>query len=334
MKAIGLTNFGDPGTFEEIEVNLPDLNENQVLVEVKASSINPGDEPLRTGKIFRSSVGGQWSEKLPIFLGSDVAGIVKAVGEKVSLFQAGDRVMGLSIHSGAYQDFIAVDEEHLAKFTENISYEIAGAAPTIALTAKQALFDYGKLLKGQRVLIQGGAGGVGHITIQLAKNHGAYVITTARKNNHDFVKALGADEVYDYTEFDIADIIHEKVDLVIDTVMEASIIENNGALGEVGKKSLSVIRDNGKYVSIVSFGLNRYPMERSIEAYFFQSKPNHSDFEKIVDWIRMKELQIHIDKIYPLSPHGISEAYIHSKKQPKKGRISVSGILNKQNNQS
>lgn len=327
MKAIGLTAFGTPGTFEEIDVKLPELSDNQVLVEVKASSINPGDEPLRSGKIFKSSVGGQWSEKLPIFLGSEVAGIVKAVGEKVTRFQVGDRVMGLSVHSGAYQDFVAVDEDHLAKFSENISYEIAGAAPTIALTAKQALFDYGKLVKGQRVFIQGGAGGVGHVAIQLAKNHGAYVITTARKNNHDFVKALGADEVYDYTEFDIADMIHEKVDLVIDTVMEASIIENNGAPGEVGKKSLSLINDHGKYVSIVSFGLNRYPMDHNIEAYFFQSKPNHSDFEKIVDWLEMKELQIHIDKTFPLSSQGITEAYIYSKEQSKKGRISISNNM-------
>lgn len=326
MKAIGLTVFGNPGTFEEIEVNLPDLKDNQVLVEVKASSINPGDEPLRSGEIFKSSVGGQWSENLPIFLGSDVAGIVKAVGKKVTRLKVYDRVMGLTIHSGSYQDFVAVDEDHLTKFSENISYEIAGATPTITLTAKQALFDHGNLLKGQRVLIQGGAGGVGHVAIQLAKNHGAYVITTARKNNHDFVKALGADEVYDYTEFDIADIIHEKVDLVIDTVMEASIIENNGVLGEVGKKGLSVIKDNGKYISIVSFGLNNYPMERNIEAHFFQSKPNHSDFEKIMNWIEMKELQIHIDKIFPLSPQGIEGAYIHSKKQPKKGRIAVSKI--------
>jgi NADPH:quinone reductase-like Zn-dependent oxidoreductase len=324
MKAIGLTEFGRPGTFEELEVDLPDIKENQVLVEVKAASINPGDEPLRTGEIFKSSVGGQWSEKLPIFLGSEVAGIVKAIGEKVTRFQVGDRVMGLSIHSGAYQDFVAVDEDHLAKFSENISYEIAGAAPTIALTAKQALFDYGKLLKGQRVFIQGGAGGVGHVAIQLAKNHGAYVITTARKTNYDFVKGLGADEVYDYTEFDIADMIHEKVDLVIDTVMQASILENDGAPGEVGKKSLSVIKDSGIYVSIVSFGLNSYPMDHNIEAYFFQSKPNHSDFEKIVDWLEMKELQIYIDKTFPLSSQGITEAYIYSKEQSKKGRISIS----------
>jgi NADPH:quinone reductase-like Zn-dependent oxidoreductase len=330
MKAIGLTIFGSPGTFEEIDVNLPELNDNQVLVEVKASSINPGDEPLRTGEIFKSSVGGQWSEQLPIFLGSDVAGIVKAIGKKVTRFKVDDRVMGLTAHSGAYQDFVAIDEDHLTKFSEDISYEIAGAAPTIMLTAKQALFDYGNLLKGQRVLIQGGAGGVGHVAVQLAKNHGAYVITTARKNNHDFVKDLGADEIYDYTEVDIADMILEKVDLVIDTVMEASIIENNGTLGEVGKKSLSVIKDNGKYVSIVSFGINSYPMERNISAYFFQSKPNHSDFEKIMNWIERKEIQIHIDKIFPLTPRGLKEAYINSKKQPRKGRISISKNMQNQ----
>jgi NADPH:quinone reductase and related Zn-dependent oxidoreductases len=324
MKAIGLTVFGTPGTFEEIDVDLPDLSDNQILVEVRASSINPGDEPLRSGKIFQSSVGGQWSEKLPIVLGSDVAGIVRAVGKNVTRFKVDDSVMGLSIHSGTYQDFVAVDEEYLTKFPEEIPYEIAGAAPTIVLTAKQALFDHGNLLRGQRVLIQGGSGGVGHVAVQLAKNHGAYVITTARKNSHDFVNALGADEVYDYTEFNIADIIHEKVDLVIDTVMEASIIENNGIFGEVGKRSLSVIKDNGKYVSIVSFGINSYPMERNIKAYFFQSKPNYLDFKKIVNWIKMKELQIHIDKIFPMYAQGVKEAYIDSKKSAKKGRISVS----------
>lgn len=324
MKVIGLTKFGNPGTFEDIEVDLPEVKENQVLIEVKASAINPGDEAIRTGKILKSSVRGQWSDKLPILLGSEVAGLVKAVGENVTRFQIGDRVLGLALHSGAYQDFVAVEEDHLAKFSENITYEIAGAAPTIALTAKQALFDYGKLLKGQRVFIQGGAGGVGHVAIQLAKNHGAYVITTARKNNHEFVKALGADEVYDYTECNITDMIHEKVDLVIDTVMEISILETNGSLGEIGKKSLSVIKDNGRYVSIVSFGLSSYPMERNIKAYFFQSKPNHLDFEKIVNWIELKKLQVHIAKTYPMTVQGITEAYIHSKKQPKKGRISVS----------
>jgi NADPH:quinone reductase-like Zn-dependent oxidoreductase len=322
MKAIALMDFGVPGVFKEIDVELPKVKDTEVLVEMRASSINPGDEALRSGEILKSSVGKQWSEKLPLVLGSEVAGIVRAVGQRVTRFNIGDRVMGLALHSGAYQDFVALEENHIAKFSEEISFEIAGSAPTIALTSKQALFDYGKLEKGQRVLIHAGAGGVGHVAIQLAKHHGAYVISTARKQNHDFVKALGADEVYDYTETDFVTKITEKVDLVLDTVMEASIIQNNGQLGEVGKKSISVLKDHGKYISIVAFGLNNYPLERNIEGYFFQSVPNNSDFSKIIDWIKNEELKIHIDKLYPFTAQGIEEAYLSSKKT-KKGRIGI-----------
>ncbi|MDN4076483.1 NADP-dependent oxidoreductase [Paenibacillus polymyxa] len=152
---------------------------------------------------------------------------------------------------GSYMDYVAVEEDHLVVIPENLSF--AGAVPTVALTAWQALFEHGRLQPGQRILVQAGAGGVGHVAVQLAKQHGAYVIATARDYNHDFVKGLGADEVFDYTKVDFAAQITEPVDIVLDFAMDPSIF-GTGLPGDIGEKNYSVIKDGGTYISVVALG--------------------------------------------------------------------------------
>ncbi|EHS59141.1 NADP-dependent oxidoreductase [Paenibacillus sp. Aloe-11] len=322
MKAIALTSFGVPEALEELEIPVPALTDTQVLIEMRASSINPADIQLRSGAILQSPMADKFPAQLPLVLGIDVAGIVKEVGEKVRHFKPGDRVMGM-VPMGSYMDYVAVEEDHLAVISESLSFEEAGAVPTVALTAWQALFEHGRLQPGEHILIHAGAGGVGHAAIQLAKQHGAYVIATARDYNHDFVKGLGADEVLDYTKVDFAAKITEPVGIVLDSAMDPSTF-GTGLPGDIGEKNYSVIKDAGTYISVVAFAINQYPKVRGIDARFFQAKPNRTDFEAIVRQIQKNKLNIHIDKTYPFTAQGLFQAYRKSEELPKRGKIVIS----------
>ncbi|MFD2370078.1 NADP-dependent oxidoreductase [Brevibacillus sp. GCM10020057] len=325
MKAIALTKFGTPEALEELEVPIPALSDTQVLVEMRASSINPADILFRSGAILQNPMADKFPDKfqLPLVLGSEVAGIVKEVGGKVRHFKPGDRVMGMVHEGGTYKDYVVVEEDLLAVIPEVLSFEEAGAAPTVALTAWQGLFEHGRLQPGQRILVQGGAGGVGHAAIQLAKQHGAYVIATAREYNHEFVKGLGADEVLDYTKVDFAAQITDPVDIVFDSAMDSATF-GTGLLGEIGEKNYSVIKDGGTYISVVAFGINQHPKVRDITAYFFQARPNRTDFESIVRHMKENKLKIHIHETYPFTAQGLFQAYRKSEESPKRGKIVIS----------
>lgn len=322
MKAIALTSFGTPEALEEQEVPVPIFTDTQVLIDMRASSINPADIQLRSGAILQSPMADKFPVQLPLVLGIDVAGIVKEIGEKVRHFKPGDRVMGM-VPMGSYADYVAVEEAHLAVIPESLSFEEAGAAPTVALTAWQALFEYGHLQPGQRILIQAGAGGVGHAAVQLAKQHGAYVIATARDYNHDFVKGLGADEVFDYTKVDFAAKITDPVDIVLDSAMDPSTF-GTGLPGDIGEKNYSVIKDGGAYISVVAFAINQYRAVRGINTHFFQAKPNRADFESILRHMQNNKLKIHINETYPFTAQGLLQAYRKSEELPKRGKVAIS----------
>ncbi|WP_217597589.1 NADP-dependent oxidoreductase, partial [Cohnella sp. GbtcB17] len=212
MKAIVLKEFGVPAILQEQEIDVPVISETQVLVEMYAASINPADYILRSGAV-RDILPVQ----LPYVLGADLAGVVTEVGSKVTLVKPGDQVMGIPVNNGgAYTDYVAVEENALAVIPQGMSFHEAAALPTVGLTAWQSLFKYGKLQSGQRILIHAGAGGVGHIAVQLAKQAGAYVIATALEMNHEFVLQLGADEVIDYTTTDFTKALSSPVDIVLD----------------------------------------------------------------------------------------------------------------------
>ncbi|MFE5321880.1 NADP-dependent oxidoreductase [Paenibacillus sp. NPDC056579] len=326
MKAIALTSFGTPEVLEELEVPVPTITNTQVLVEMRVSSINPADILLRSGAILQSPMAEMFPAQLPLVLGNEVAGIVKEVGKNVRHFKPGDRVMGI-VPIGSYMDYVAVEEDHLAIIPESLSFEEVGAAPAVALTAWQALFEHGRLQPGQRILVQAGAGGVGHVAVQLAKQHGAYVIATARDYNHDFVKGLGADEVIDYTKVDFATEISEPVDIVLDTAMDQSTFSSafsTGLPGEIGKKNYSVIKDGGTYISLWAYAINEYPKVRNIDAFYFHARPNRTDFESIVNHMKENKLRIYIDETYPFTAQGLLQAYRKSEELPKRGKIVIS----------
>ena len=183
MNAIVLENPGGVENLAMTNIEKPQPKENEVLVEVKALSVNPVDFKMRA---IPEVIDALYGDKRPVILGWDIAGKVVAVGDQVTKFQVGDDVFGMVNFPGqgeAYAEFVASPEGHLAKMPANISYEEAAATTLAALTALQVLEAHVKA--GDRVLIHAGAGGVGHFAIQLAKHMGAFVSTTASAKNRD-----------------------------------------------------------------------------------------------------------------------------------------------------
>ena len=190
MKALVLENAGGVENLIAKEIEKPIAKGNEVLVEVKAISVNPVDYKVRTYEEALSMICGA---ERPVILGWDIAGVVVTLGDNVTKLEVGDTVFGMVKFPGvgnAYAEFVASPEDHLAKMPSNVSFEEAAATTLAALTALQVLET--RVNKDDRVLIHAGSGGVGHFAIQIAKALGAYVITTSSAKNKDFVKSLGA----------------------------------------------------------------------------------------------------------------------------------------------
>ncbi|GAB6140789.1 zinc-dependent alcohol dehydrogenase family protein [Methylosoma difficile] len=247
MKAILMTATGNPDVLKPSNITEPEITHaSEVKVRIHAAGVNPIDTKLRRNGLF-------YNNALPAVLGCDGAGRVIATGDAVSRFKVGDKVWfchgGLGLEQGNYAEFNVLDERWISLMPASLSYSQAAAAPLVCITASGALFDRGGLQAGQTVLIHGGAGGVGHVAIQLAKIMGARVITTVgNAQKAAFVQSLGADESIIYPEQDFAeavkDLTHGKgVDLVLDTV---------GA--EVFKTSIAITAHFGRIVTLLDPG--------------------------------------------------------------------------------
>ncbi len=222
MKAIVFETPGSPSVLKLQDISAPTIQtETEVLVRLRAAGVNPIDTKLRSRGTF-------YPEKTPHVLGCDGAGVVEAVGAGVQSFQVGDEVFfcngGLGGSIGTYAEFAVVDQRFLAIKPAALSFAEAAAAPLVLITAWESLYDRGRLQAGQKVLIQAGAGGVGHVAIQLASLQGAEVCTTvSSEEKANFVKHLGADSVIFYKNTDVVDEVlawtqGQGVDLAFDTV--------------------------------------------------------------------------------------------------------------------
>ncbi|MCX6081442.1 MAG: NAD(P)-dependent alcohol dehydrogenase [Chloroflexi bacterium] len=200
MKAIVYTQYGSPDVLRLQEVEKPAPKDDEVLVKVQAASVNALDWHLLTADIFlvRLMGMGLFKPKNPI-LGADIAGQVEAVGKNVKQFRPGDEVFG-DIGHGGFAEYAAAPEQSLALKPANLSFEAASAVPVAALTALQGLRNSGKILAGQKVLINGAAGGVGTFAVQIAKAIGAEVTAVCSARNLEQARSLGADHVIDYTK--------------------------------------------------------------------------------------------------------------------------------------
>src|SRR3954468_15509963 len=216
MKAIILREAGGPENLVVTDIPVPSVKEGEVLVKVKAISINPVDIKTRKGLSFYNKL----REDGPVILGWDIAGEVVEVGPGVTTLEEGDEVFGMVNFPGngsAYAEYVTAPANHLAERAELVTAQEAVAGTLAALTAWQVLIDQANVQPGERVLIHAAAGGVGHYAVQIAKYLGAFVIGTASDANYDFVKELGADEFIDYTQGPFEDAIND-IDVVFDTV--------------------------------------------------------------------------------------------------------------------
>lgn len=286
MKAIILTEAGDIDKLVLTTLPLPVIVDDEVLIQVKAISINPVDAKTRRGK----GLYGKLKEQPPVILGWDVSGIVTK--SKSQQFKAGDEVFGMVNfpgHGKAYAEYVAAPAVHLALKPANISHEEAAAATLAALTAWQALVNHAKIKATDKVLIHAAAGGVGHYAVQIAKHIGAYVIGTSSAKNKDFVMQLGADEHIDYTSQRFEDAA-EDIDFVLDTIGGNNI-----------DRSLEVIKTNGTIISIPS-GLNEEVTAKAsakgINGYFIMVASNGDDMKQLAILLEKGIVKSHVGQTY------------------------------------
>src|ERR1700720_3437135 len=200
MKAIRIHNYGGPEALKAEAAPRPQPQAGEVLGRVHAAGVNPIDWKVREGEMKDF-----WPHKFPLILGWDLSGVVEKLGRgpaTAGRFKIGDEVYSVPdpTRNGAYADYIVIRESELALKPKSLPHIRAAAVPLAALTAWQALFDTGQLQPGQRVLIHGGSGGVGHFAVQLAKWKGAYVFATASTKNQESLRELGVDKAIDYTQ--------------------------------------------------------------------------------------------------------------------------------------
>jgi NADPH:quinone reductase-like Zn-dependent oxidoreductase len=232
MRAVRFHSYGPPSVLVLEEIDRPEPKAGEILIKVHDAGVNPIDWKMRAGYLQQ-----YMPVTLPHTPGLDVSGTVASVGEGVVDFKVGDRVFGRG--SRTYAEYAVAPVATIAHIPEGVSFEQAATLHVGGVTAWLGLFDSAHLEAGQRVLIQGGAGGVGSIAVQLARWKGAYVIATTSTANVEFVRSLGADEVIDYTSVNVEDAVHD-VDVVFDTVG-----------GEVTAQSWSALKPGGILVTAV-----------------------------------------------------------------------------------
>ncbi|QTN01542.1 zinc-binding dehydrogenase [Sediminibacillus dalangtanensis] len=308
MKAVIIDQYGSAEQLHEAEVEKPEIESGQVLVEMHATSVNPIDWKLREGYLKE-----MLPFEFPIILGWDAAGIVKEIGSDVSGFQPGDRVFArpATTRNGTYAEYAAIDEKLLAKIPENISFEEAAAVPLAGLTAWQCLVDFAEIKEGDKVLIHAGSGGVGSFGIQIAKSFGAYVASTASGKNEDFLKVLGVDRFINYQEEDFADAL-EDYDIVVDTLG-----------GDIQKKSFDILKEGGKLVSVVGEPDKELASKKQIKSGSLWLNPDGNQLAELGKLMKDGKLDATIGRTFPLTTEGVREAHKLSETNHARGKIVI-----------
>lgn len=311
MKSIILSEAGDANNLSLAELSIPEYGHDEVLVKVKALSINPVDIKTRNGKALY----GQLKDEQPLILGWDISGEVVSSGKDVVGIEVGDEVFGMVNfpgHGKAYAEFVAVPYKHLAKKPANIINEEAAAATLAALTAWQVLKDQLQVKAGERILIHAGAGGVGHFAIQIAKHMGAYVVTTASASNAEFVKELGADEHIDYTAVSFESTVSD-IDAVFDTVG-----------GDISRRSLGTLREGGRVLSIaggVNDEVKNLAEEQGISTSTYLVQSSGDDMKSLAELLEKGILKAHVSAAYQYTE--IADAHRQIESGKTKGKIVV-----------
>jgi alcohol dehydrogenase len=296
MKSAQIKGYGDSEVLE-INPNAPSLNdpsESMVLVTVKSAGVNPSDWKLREG-FFKEMA----PLRFPATLGMDFSGVIEKVGEGVSSstpdLKQGDEVYGqagvMAGGSGAFAEMALANADKIAHKPKTLTHEQAAGLPLVGVSAWQALVEIMRLTKGKRILIHGGAGGIGSISIQLAKHLGAYVVTTVSTNDVQFVKEeLGADEAIDYKTQTFENVLPHDFDAVFDTVG-----------GETYTRSFKVLkRGDGVLVSMLEQPVQEIMDQFGVKALFLFSQANRERLTKLAEWVDQNNIRVNVERTFPL----------------------------------
>jgi NADPH:quinone reductase-like Zn-dependent oxidoreductase len=328
MKAFVVDRYGSGGGIREMPV--PEVRDDDVLVEVHAASVNLLDSKIRDGE-FKLILPYQ----LPLILGNDVAGRVVRAGSKVRRFKPGDEVYARPHHNriGTFAEFIAINEADVALKPKNLTMEEAASIPLVGLTAWQVLVERANLQKGEKVLIHAGSGGVGTFAIQLAKHIGATIATTTSAANADLVKSLGADVVIDYRQEDFEKVL-SGYDVVLNSLGKDTL-----------EKSLKVLKPGGKLISIsappdaafakeiglnwflqqvmrlMSFSIRKKAKKRGVTYSFHFMTANGEQLTKIAALIESGIIRPVVDRVFPFEQTNDALAFVETGRS--KGKVVV-----------
>lgn len=316
MKAQLLKSFGGPESFELSDVPKPVPNAGEVLVRVHATSINPLDFQVRRGD-YSDYV------PLPAITGHDVSGVVEAVGPGVTSFVPGDEVWytpQIFDGPGSYAEYHVAAESIIGKKPSTLSHLEAASLTLVGGTAWEALVVRAALRVGESILVHGGAGGVGHVAIQVAKAMGAKVFTTVREANFEFARSLGADVVIDYEKEDYVDAILREtggngVDVVFDTIGGNTLARSPDALAQLGR-----------VVSIVDIAQPQNLVQawgKNASYHFVFTRQNRGKLDELSALVERGQLRPHVGAVYSLADIGLAHALLESRNNGLRGKIAI-----------
>ena len=284
MKAVVAHEYGGPEALKMEDVPVPEPKEDEVLVRVIASGVNPADPLILGGKFAK-----EFGTHLPLILGYDMAGVVVKAGAKVTKLKVGDPVYAYLLWGGGWAEFCTSNEGESAIKPTSLNFAEASAVPLAALTARQALIDIGKIQSGQTVLIHGGSGGVGSFAIQIAKAQGARVIATASTANQDLLKQLGADVAIDYTKENWEDTVRD-VNFALVPVG-----------GETLKRTYDVMKKGGTIATLISRADPAELEKRGIRGAPVFSHPDANELAEITKLIDTGKIKPIVSQVWPLT---------------------------------
>lgn len=288
VRAITQSSFGGPDVLELTDTDQPQLLPTEVLIRTGAIGVNPVDGMIRSGAfpLFGTP---------PFVLGWDVSGVVEEVEAGTNRFRPGDEVYGMPFFprpANAYAEYVAAPARQLARKPAALDHVHAAALPLVGLTAWQSLVDVAGVTAGQRVLVHGAGGGVGHVAVQIAKALGAHVIGTASAAKGEFVRSMGADEVLDYAAVDFAEAVRE-IDVVLELVG-----------GDYGERSLRTLRHGGLLVTAVDRHNTELRARAEAAGVRFAGiavEPDHIGLERLAELVEAGRLRPHVEHALPLA---------------------------------
>jgi len=290
MNAVLLESFGGSRALRVKEIEKPQPGAAEVLVRVHAASINPVDYKIASGKYPAVT-----DAQLPIVLGRDISGTVVSCGRQVKDLQEGDEVYALLDPAhGGFAEYVALNANLCVPKPAKLDHTAAAAVPLAAITAWQGLFDHGQLESGQRVLIHGGAGGVGHFAVQFAKERSALISSTGTAGDKDFLRLLGADQVVDYKSDRFDDVVQD-VDLVFDLVA-----------GDTQERSWHVLKNGGTFISTLTKPSETMAKDHHARARNYTAQPNAVELAEIGQLINAGKVTPYIEATYPIEEVGLA----------------------------